>query len=102
MVEVERARLPRVGRPIDMLSADNPHAEKRIPERFVAENYEHWKGNSLYEHQHTKGVDEDDWEDAMMDNFSMDEYTAWKKNLTKEKFDTLKGMLAYENKQQLA
>lgn len=97
-VEPERARLPRVGRPIDMLSADNPHAAKRIPEKYLAENYEHFSGNPMYEHQHTKGVEEDEWEDAMVDKFSMDDYNRWKKNLTKEKFETLKGMLAYEHK----
>jgi hypothetical protein len=68
-VEPDRERLPRVGRPIDMLSADNPHALKRIPEKYLTEDYDHWKGNPMYEYQHTKGVEEDDWENAMIDNF---------------------------------
>ena len=94
----------RIGRPIDFLSSDNPDSFEKIPKKFVADNFKHYRGNSLYDHQHGAKIpgDDDDWDEIMLKNFSMEEYKEWKQNLTEEKYEALSKLVAYENKQKIA
>jgi len=85
-----------------MLSADHPDAKERVPEKYTVHDYRHYKNNPLYETQ-TIGLKEDEEiDEEQLAAFNMEDYKKWKANLTKEKYDTLKGMLAYESKQEMA